>query len=128
MEMNWGIGAMGPWNHANATIGRAWGLISMNGGAGNPTGSVQALALLDQDFDTLTAAPASGYGQDGSTAVLGAWWDYDLLAHRVTTKTNIIYVLFSSQGAYFKLMMLDYYDSAGTPAAISLKYAPLAPP
>lgn len=102
--------------------------ISMNGGAGNPTGSVQALALLDQDFDTLTAAPANGYGQDGSTAVLGAWWDYDLLAHRVTTKTNIIYVLISSQGAYFKLMMLDYYDSAGTPAAISLKYAPLPRP
>jgi len=28
--MNWGIGAMGPYNHANATIGRAWGLLSQN--------------------------------------------------------------------------------------------------
>ena len=26
--MNWGIGALGPYNHANATIGRAWGLLS----------------------------------------------------------------------------------------------------
>ena len=26
--MNCGIGAMGPYNHANATIGRAWGLLS----------------------------------------------------------------------------------------------------
>src|SRR5262249_45262436 len=25
LGMNWGIGAMGPYNHANATIGRAWG-------------------------------------------------------------------------------------------------------
>ena len=25
--MNWGIGAMGPYNHANATIGRAYGLL-----------------------------------------------------------------------------------------------------
>ncbi len=38
IEMNWGIGAMGPWNHANATIGRAWGLISQNCGAGSKPG------------------------------------------------------------------------------------------
>jgi hypothetical protein len=30
IDMNWGIGAMGPFNHANATIGRAYGLLSMN--------------------------------------------------------------------------------------------------
>ncbi len=28
--MNYGIGAMGPYNHANATIGRAFGLLSQN--------------------------------------------------------------------------------------------------
>src|SRR5262247_3160021 len=28
--MNAGVGAMGPYNHANATIGRAWGLLSQN--------------------------------------------------------------------------------------------------
>jgi hypothetical protein len=28
--MNCGIGALGPWNHANATIGRAYGLLSQN--------------------------------------------------------------------------------------------------
>lgn len=30
LEMNAGIGAMGPYNHANATIGRAYGLLSQN--------------------------------------------------------------------------------------------------
>lgn len=30
IEMNWGIGAMAPYNHANATIGRAYGLLSQN--------------------------------------------------------------------------------------------------
>ena len=30
INMNWGIGAMGPYNHANATIGRAWGILSQN--------------------------------------------------------------------------------------------------
>lgn len=30
IDMNWGIGAMGPFNQANATIGRAYGLLSQN--------------------------------------------------------------------------------------------------
>src|SRR5205807_3785904 len=30
IDMNWGIGAMGPYNHANSTIGRAYGLLSQN--------------------------------------------------------------------------------------------------
>jgi hypothetical protein len=30
LDMNAGIGAMGPYNHANATIGRAYGLLSQN--------------------------------------------------------------------------------------------------
>ena len=33
--MNAGIGAMGPYNHANATIGRAYGLLSQNGQGGS---------------------------------------------------------------------------------------------
>jgi hypothetical protein len=37
INMNSGIGAMGPFNEANATIGRAWTLISKNlGGGGTP--------------------------------------------------------------------------------------------
>jgi hypothetical protein len=38
IDMNMGVGAMGPWNHANATIGRAWGLISQNCGGGSKPG------------------------------------------------------------------------------------------
>jgi hypothetical protein len=37
INMNASIGALGPFNHANATIGRAWTLISKNlGGSGRP--------------------------------------------------------------------------------------------
>ena len=37
ISMNASIGALGPFNHANSTIGRAWGLISRNlGGSGTP--------------------------------------------------------------------------------------------
>ena len=36
--MNWDIGAMGPYNHANATIGRAYGLLSQNLQGGSEPG------------------------------------------------------------------------------------------
>ena len=38
LNMNAGIGAMGPYNHANATIGRAWGLLSQNLQGGSEPG------------------------------------------------------------------------------------------
>jgi len=36
--MNWEIGALGPYNHANATIGRAYGLLSQNLQGGSEPG------------------------------------------------------------------------------------------
>ncbi len=36
--MNCGMGAMGPYNHANATIGRAYGFLSQNGQGGSVPG------------------------------------------------------------------------------------------
>src|SRR5690606_27809114 len=37
--MNYGIGALGPYNHANATIGRAYCLLSMNAQGGSEPGN-----------------------------------------------------------------------------------------
>lgn len=37
--MNYGIGALGPYNHANAAIGRAFCLLSMNGQGGSEPGN-----------------------------------------------------------------------------------------
>jgi hypothetical protein len=39
LEMNSGTGALGPYNHANATIGRAYGLLSQNLQGGSEVGS-----------------------------------------------------------------------------------------
>lgn len=106
--------------------------VSTNGGSGNPTGSVRALALKDQPYDALTKAPADGYQQDGAekvfSAAQGGWYFYDLGAHKVVTRTDLVYVVQTSAGAYVKLQMLSYYDENGTPAAMSLKYAPIAAP
>src|SRR5437879_985394 len=38
LDMNAGVGAMGPYNHANATIGRAYGLLSQNLQGGSEPG------------------------------------------------------------------------------------------
>src|SRR5882762_3676085 len=38
LDMNWGIGALGPYNHANATIGRAFALLSQNLQGGSEPG------------------------------------------------------------------------------------------
>ena len=43
--LNYGIGAMGPFSHANATIGRAWTLISKNLGHGGIAGETYLGAL-----------------------------------------------------------------------------------
>jgi hypothetical protein len=40
IKMNSGIGALGPFNHANAVIGRAWTLISLNLGASGSPGEI----------------------------------------------------------------------------------------
>ena len=39
IAMNAGTGALGPYNHANATIGRAYGLLSQNGQGGSVPGT-----------------------------------------------------------------------------------------
>ena len=58
----------------------------------------------------------------------GGWYFYDLGVHRLITRTELVYVIHTSTGAYVKLRMRSYYDQNGTPASISLEYAPIAAP
>lgn len=106
--------------------------ISMNGGSGNPSGVVRALVLKGQDFAALTQAPADGYVQDGTTSLFataeGGWYTYDLSVHRVVARQDLLYVVVSSDATSFKLRMRSYYDDKGTPAFISVDYAPLLSP
>jgi hypothetical protein len=121
-----------------AFAGNGWDLsakrfeISLNGGSTNPAGAVRVAVLKGQDFDALTKAPASGYVQDGAAAVFadveGGWYFYDLGVHRLITRTELVYVVQTSTGAYKKLQMLSYYDAAGTPGAISMRVASIDAP
>lgn len=105
--------------------------ISMNGGAGNPTGIVR-VAVVGDAFESLTRAPADGYLQDGADAVFasveGGWYLYDLGAHKLVAREGLVYVVQTSQKASLKLQMRGYYGDDGTPAIIRFLYAPLLAP
>lgn len=106
-------------------------VITLNGGGGNPTGQVSVAVLAGADWAALTTAPRDGYQQDTSAPVFsdvqGGWYSYDLSKHRLDPR-DLLYVIHSSSGRYFKLQMLSYYDSAGTPARLSFRYQPLEAP
>ncbi len=106
--------------------------IFANSGASGPTGTVEVAVLKGVDYATLTRAPATGFSVDTPdrlfNAVEGGWYFYDLGVHRLVTRSELIYAVKTSTGAYVKLRMLDYYDANGTPASISLEYAPIAAP
>lgn len=108
--------------------------VAVNSGASAPTGNVEVALLEGTDYASLTQAPASGLGPDTAAGIFnpvgleGGWYFYDLGVHRLVPRKDFVYVLHSSAGAYWKLRMLEYYDGAGTPAAITLEYAPLTAP
>ena len=112
--------------------------IKSNGGiSGN--GGVEVAALKGESYDSLTEAPATGYTQDAvdsddedtdpDYAFLGPnpWYDYDLEEH-VLTPANIVYVVKSASGNYFKLQLLGYYDDAGTGGYPKFRFDAIAPP
>lgn len=82
--MNWGTGAMGPYNYANATIGRAYGLLSQN----LQGGSVPGLTYLGSQgnnyaYNSITFAENEErspwvpfhvqHGYDADESVVSVW-------------------------------------------------------
>jgi hypothetical protein len=106
--------------------------IAANSGASSPTGTVEVAVLKDVPWESITQAPATGFSVDTPDKIMntveGGWYFYDLGVHKLITRTELVYVIKSSAGAYFKLRMLDYYDGNGTPASLSLEYAPVTAP
>lgn len=106
--------------------------IAANSGASSPTGVVEVAVLEDVDFDALTQARGDGLlGRHADwlfNTINEGWYFYHSGVHRLVTRAELTYVVKTSAGAYKKVKMLDYYDENGTPASISLKYAPVPAP
>lgn len=108
--------------------------IGMNSGEAYPGGEVEVAVVHDTDFDDFTKAPSSGFAKGIGARIseingVDGWFTYDLVKHvNIFTRTDIFYVVRSSAGTFFKFRMVNYYDAAGTPAAITAEYGPVAAP
>lgn len=103
------------------------------------TGGVQVAIVADTSFGQLTQAPSTGWATDAADGddvdttpdtvfnASGGWYVYDLKFHTLTPRTQR-YVVRSDQGTYFKVEMLSYYDDAGSPANVKLRWAKVAAP
>lgn len=111
----------------------------MTNGGDSGKGGVAVAKLVDQDFDALTVAPATGYVTDshkptGNTigdlyfAFLGddPWYTYSA-EHKLGAKPRV-YVVKTTGGKYVKLQMLGYYDAAGQSGHPQFKYAEIQAP
>ncbi|MCK6525400.1 HmuY family protein [Myxococcota bacterium] len=105
--------------------------LAVSGGVSGPAG-VEVAPVEGQSLDEVTAAPADGWRTDLADAdgdgvpeyALGDWYVYDATTH-VLTPADRVYALCDGAGACFKLAVEGYYDDAGTPAMVSLRWAPL---
>jgi hypothetical protein len=107
--------------------------VYVNSGASGPSGTAEVALLVGADWATYSQEPATGFQQDTPGRVFNspedqAWYFYDLGVHRLIVRGDRFYVIKTTAGAYVKLRMLSYYDANGTPAMMSLEYAPIAAP
>jgi phage baseplate assembly protein gpV len=95
--------------------------IKVNGGVSGD-GDVSVTTLPGVAFASVTQAPASGYGTDEANPddannpnliflADGGWYEYDIATHTLSVRDQV-YVVKSTDGAWFKLRMEDYYRDA----------------
>lgn len=109
--------------------------IISNGGVSG-TGGVAVAVLMGTPFESVRTPPDDGYTSDQAddedddsvqTSAFEAgdgWYDYDSATNRLSPRPHV-YVVETARGAFFKLQLLDYYDSAGTSGHPSFNWAPL---
>jgi len=111
--------------------------VQSNGGVSGD-GGVKLARLDNTSFDEVTEVPMEGWSSDSEDTDADTdglpnnvfnngeddWYDYDVETHTLSPK-NATFIIESSEGNYFKLELLDYYDEAGSPAVIRFRWAEL---
>jgi hypothetical protein len=111
--------------------------VKTNGGSSGE-GGVGVARLPGADWDTLTRAPLDGYISDDADPALvdmepepgyafDLWYDYDMDTHTLNP-ADLLFVVRTVEGNFFKVQMLDYYNSAGTGGYVKLRAAPIDAP
>jgi hypothetical protein len=119
--MNAGIGAMGPYNHANATIGRAYGLLSQNlqggsvpgetymGTVGNPHAYTFCFPENEERSPWEPFHVSQGFDRRDSTAsaFLGAWYTISVYGPRETWQEKFRHMIAACEGHIPPLIAMD---------------------
>ena len=119
--MNDGIGAMGPYNHANATIGRAYNLASINlqggsvpgdtymGSVGNWYNYSSTFAEAEQRSPWQPFHVQKGFGPEESAASVffGAWYTHAGYGPRETWRENFRRSLAGCEHHFPPLFVMD---------------------
>lgn len=98
--------------------------IRTNSGTSGP-GQGGAIVLRNADFDTLSQAPASGYGIDTSaskpairTGSGNGWYLYNPTTNIITPIPGVVLIIKTADGKYAKVQIQSYYRGApATPSA-----------
>ena len=103
-------------------------------------GDMRVARLAGSAFDSVTEAPTSGYKTDAADGddsnsivdsaflVDGAWYSYNMGTHKISAHENVVYVVQSTEGKFYKLAFTSYYDAAGTSRFPKFKWAELPSP
>ncbi len=106
--------------------------VKINGGVSG-TADMAVVPYFETEYNTPLDPPTEGWVTDEADAdadgdpeyALDTWFDYDSSTHEVTP-ADVIYVVRDAQGDLAKLQFLAYYDDAGTPGYIHIRWGPLS--
>jgi hypothetical protein len=119
--MNSGIGAMGPYNHANTTIGRAYGLLSQNAQGGSTPGETY-MGSLGNNWaysacfaENEERSPWSPFHVDEGfkptdstvTVFFGGWYTHSGWAPRASWKEHFIRMLVATDHYSPPIIVMD---------------------
>jgi len=127
IDMNSGIGVMGPYNHANATIGRAYGLLSQNLQGGSVPGETYMGSLGNWYAYTATLPEAEerspwqplhvqqGYKTTESVATIffGGWYTHLAYGPRATWQEKMRHSLSAVEQYSPPLIVMDPIAARG---------------
>jgi hypothetical protein len=127
LGMNSGIGAMGPYNHANATIGRAYGLLSQNlqggsvpgdtymGSLGNWYGYTAVLPEAEERSPWQPLHVQLGFKPTDSVATVffGGWYTHAGYGPRATWKEKMGHMLAAVEQYSPPLVVMDPIAARG---------------
>ena len=112
--------------------------IILNSGISGP-GETMVAAVVEEDFESMTKAPLTNYlpdledsddedeDPDYGFSQAGTWYDYNSADHTLTPK-DIVFIVRTGTGRYYKIKIEDYYNEVGDSGVFTLTWGELDAP